>query len=84
MLSERLGIYTGECLKEMGVKIVFNSRVRAVTARTVQLGDGVCLDATLVVCTVGNAPHPKIKALGGKRFSAGGAGQGAGGGHGAK
>jgi NADH dehydrogenase len=64
MLSERLGKYTGECLKEMGIKIVFNSRVRAVTARTVQLGDGVCLDATLVVCTVGNAPHPQIKALG--------------------
>ena len=64
MLSDRLGIYTGECLVQMGVKIIYKSRVRAVTARTVQLGDGVCLSATLVVCTVGNAPHPQITALG--------------------
>ena len=64
MLSESLGTYTGKCLTEMGVKIIFKSRVRAVTAHTVQLGDGVCLAATLVVCTVGNAPHPQITALG--------------------
>jgi NADH dehydrogenase len=64
MLSESLGTYTGKCLTEMGVKIIFKSRVRAVTAHTVQLGDGVCLSATLVVCTVGNAPHPQITVLG--------------------
>lgn len=64
MLSDSLGTYTGKCLTEMGVKIIFKSRVRAVTARTVQLGDGVSLSATLVVCTVGNAPHPQITALG--------------------
>ncbi len=64
MLSDSLGTYTGKCLTEMGVKIIYKSRVRAVTARTVQLGDGVSLSATLVVCTVGNAPHPQITALG--------------------
>lgn len=64
MLSEKLGDYTGDCLTRMGVKIVFKCRVRAVTARTVQLSDGTCLSASLVVCTVGNAPHPLLTALG--------------------
>jgi NADH dehydrogenase len=64
MLGERLGDYTGRCLEKMGVKIVFNKRVRAVTARTVQLSDGTTIPTNLVVCTVGNAPHPLIKALG--------------------
>ena len=60
MLSESLGTYTGDCLQKMGVKIVFCCRVRAVTARTVQLSDGTNVDSSLVVCTVGNAPHPLI------------------------
>ncbi len=64
MLGERLGDYTGSCLAKMGVNIVFNKRVRAVTARTVQLNDGTTITSHLVVCTVGNAPHPLIKALG--------------------
>lgn len=64
MLGERLGDYTGTCLAKMGIKIVFNKRVRAVTARTVQLNDGTTLVSHLVVCTVGNAPHPLIKSLG--------------------
>ncbi len=58
MLSESLGTYTGDCLTKMGVKIVFNCRVRAVTARIVQLSDGTSIESSLVVCTVGNAPHP--------------------------
>ncbi len=64
MLGQRLGDYTGSCLAKMGVNIVFNKRVRAVTARTVQLNDGTTITSHLVVCTVGNAPHPLIKALG--------------------
>jgi NADH dehydrogenase len=64
MLSESLGDYTGDCLAKMGVKLVFKCRVRAVTARTVQLSDGVSLNCSLVVCTVGNAPHPLIQKLG--------------------
>lgn len=64
MLSETLGDYTGDCLTKMGVKIVFKCRVRAVTARTVQLSDGTSLSASIVVCTVGNAPHPLLTALG--------------------
>jgi NADH:ubiquinone reductase (H+-translocating) len=64
MLGVRLGDYTGNCLAKMGVNIVFNKRVRAVTARTVQLNDGTTITSHLVVCTVGNAPHPLIKTLG--------------------
>jgi len=64
MLGPRLGDYTRECLEKMGVNLVFNKRVRAVTARTVQLNDGSTITTNLVVCTVGNAPHPLIKALG--------------------
>ncbi|MEZ5384038.1 MAG: FAD-dependent oxidoreductase [Prosthecobacter sp.] len=64
MLGEKLGNYTGDCLAKMGVNIVFNKRVRAVTARTVQLNDGTTITSHLVVCTVGNAPHPLIKELG--------------------
>ena len=63
MLSESLGNYTGDCLTKMGVNIVFKCRVRAVTARTVQLSDGSNVNSSLVVCTVGNAPHPLITAL---------------------
>ena len=64
MLGDRLGDYTGSCLAKMGVNIVFNKRVRAVTARTVQLNDGTTITSHLVVCTVGNAPHPLIKEIG--------------------
>jgi NADH dehydrogenase len=64
MLGDRLGDYTGACLAKMGVNIIFNKRVRAVTARTVQLNDGTTITSHLVVCTVGNAPHPLIKAIG--------------------
>lgn len=60
MLTERLGTYTGDCLRKMGVKLVLGCRVRAVTARTVQLNDGTDVDSSMVVCTVGNAPHPLI------------------------
>lgn len=64
MLGDGLGDYTRRCLEKMGVNLIFNKRVRAVTARTVQLNDGTTIISNLVVCTVGNAPHPLIKALG--------------------
>ncbi|GEP45816.1 FAD-dependent oxidoreductase [Brevifollis gellanilyticus] len=64
MLSESLGTYTGDCLAKMGVKLIFKCRVRAVTARTVQLSDGSSQAASIVICTVGNAPHPLITTLG--------------------
>ncbi|MEZ0387443.1 MAG: FAD-dependent oxidoreductase, partial [Verrucomicrobium sp.] len=64
MLSAKLADYTGEQLQKMGVKIIFKARVKAATARSVILDDGRKIDAHTVVCTVGNAPHPQILALG--------------------
>jgi NADH dehydrogenase len=64
MLGTRLGDYTRSCLEKMGVNLILNQRVRAVTAQTVQLNDGRVIGARLVVCTVGNAPHPLLTTLG--------------------
>lgn len=63
-LDESLGQYTDCQLRRSGVKVILSRRVRAVTASSVLLDDGNRLDATTVVCTVGNAPHPLIVRLG--------------------
>ncbi len=62
-LDRSLGEYTKRQLEKMGVTVRLNTRVRSVTARTVQLGDGECLEATTVVCTIGNTPHPLLAKL---------------------
>ncbi len=64
MLDASLGDYTRRCLEKMGLRILLNQRVRAATARNVLLNDGSRLPASLIVCTVGNAPHPLITGLG--------------------
>lgn len=64
MLSAKLADYTGEQLQKMGVKILFKARVKAATARSVTLDDGRKIDASTIVCTVGNAPHSLILNLG--------------------
>jgi NADH:ubiquinone reductase (H+-translocating) len=66
MLSPKLAEYTGTQLQKMGVKILFKSRVKAATARSITLDDGRKIDAHTVVCTVGTAPHPLITKLGGE------------------
>lgn len=63
-LDESLGDYTRRKLEKAGLRILLNERVRAVTARTVLLESGMKLEATTVVCTVGNAPHPLVLHLG--------------------
>ncbi len=64
VLDASLGDYTKRCLDKMGLTVLLNQRVRAVTASSVLLNDGTKLAATLVVCTVGNAPSALIKQLG--------------------
>ena len=64
VLDASLGDYTHRCLEKMGVKVLLNQRVRAVTARSVLFNDGSKVACTLVVCTVGNAPNALIKKLG--------------------
>lgn len=63
-LNQALGEYTGRQLSKSGVNVVVSKRVRAVTAKSVLLDDGTRLEATTVVCTVGNAPHALIVKLG--------------------
>ncbi len=62
-LHEKLGIYTGEVLKENGMTLHMGHRVRSVTAGLVTLDSGEELEANTVVCTVGNAPHPLISGV---------------------
>jgi NADH dehydrogenase len=64
MISESLAKYTERKLTHMGVKLLLGKRVRAVTARLVVLDCGTKLEASTVVCTVGNAPHPLVTRLG--------------------
>lgn len=62
-LDRSLGEYTKRQLETMGVRVLLETRVRAVTASSVQLGDDSRIDATTVVCTIGNAPHPLLAKL---------------------
>ncbi len=62
-ISESLGRYTEENLRNRGVELILNARVTAMTASRVKLNDGRTIDSHTVVSTVGNAPHPLIADL---------------------
>ncbi|MGV3533614.1 MAG: FAD-dependent oxidoreductase, partial [Chthoniobacteraceae bacterium] len=62
-INEALGKYCEENLRARGVEIILNARVTAMTARKVMLSDGRTIDSSLVVSTVGNAPHPILSQL---------------------
>lgn len=62
-LSEKLGRYTADKLRERGVDVILEQRVKSVTARKVYLADGRSIDSHTVVCTIGNAPHPLIASV---------------------
>ncbi len=66
-LKRSLGEYTARKLEKRGLRLILNHRVRSVTARQVTLDDGTKLPCSLVVCTVGNAPHPLVLELGEKQ-----------------
>jgi len=66
-LKRSLGEYTAKKLEERGLRLIFNRRVRSVTAKQVKLDDDSALPSSLVVCTVGNAPNPLILELGEKQ-----------------
>jgi len=57
-ISEDLGRYCEENMKQRGVEIILNARVTSMTASKVTLGDGTVLETHTVVSTVGNAPNP--------------------------
>jgi NADH dehydrogenase len=62
-ISQSLGKYAEENLRRRGVEIVLNTRVLAMTAGRVMLGEGREIDSHTVVSTVGNAPNPILTEL---------------------
>jgi NADH dehydrogenase len=59
-IGPELGAYARRILVKRGVEVLLNTRVSAVTARHVVLGDGSTIGANTVVTSVGNAPNPII------------------------
>jgi NADH dehydrogenase len=59
-VSETLGVYCEKNLTARGIKLIMNARVTSMTASKLQLADGRVVESSLVVSTVGNAPHPLV------------------------
>ncbi|MGC3991770.1 MAG: FAD-dependent oxidoreductase [Chthoniobacteraceae bacterium] len=59
-VSESLGVYCEKNLTARGMKLIMNARVTSMTASKIQLADGRIIESSLVVSTVGNAPHPLV------------------------
>lgn len=62
-LSLSLGKYAEKKLRERGLEITLNCRVKALTSNEVFLSDGSSIGSNTVVSTVGNAPHPIVSKL---------------------
>jgi NADH dehydrogenase len=62
-LHRSLGEYAARKLKERGVEMVLEERVRSVTAKHVKLESGREIDTYTVISTIGNAPHPVVVEL---------------------
>lgn len=64
-IGESLGRFTERNLRSRGIEVLLNSRVSAVTATQLHLGDRF-LEAHTTVTTIGNAPHPLVLDLAGR------------------
>ena len=62
-LSEKLGVYAQEKLKQRGVEIRLNTRVLAYRNGGVELSDGSSIPTKTLVWTAGTAPHPILSAV---------------------
>lgn len=62
-LDKRLGAHALKVLQKRGVEFRLAAMTRAASREGVYLKDGELIAARTVVCTVGNAPHPMLKAL---------------------
>ncbi|KAF0094244.1 MAG: NADH dehydrogenase [Puniceicoccaceae bacterium 5H] len=62
-LTSKLGDYCQRALEKRGLRIILNERVKAVTSKTVILDSGEVLNATTVISTIGNSPHPHVLRL---------------------
>src|SRR5581483_304610 len=59
-ISEQLGRYCEENMRQRGIEMILNARVTAMTASKVTLDDGQVIETHTVISTVGNAPHPLL------------------------
>ena len=62
-LSRKLGAYAERVLRRRGLRVILNTRVRALTANNVCLDDDAFIESNTIVSTVGNAPHPLMTRL---------------------
>jgi len=62
-LGDSLGDYAARKLRERGLEIKLNERVRAVTSTRVYLHSGDMIKTATVISTVGNAPNSAIRAM---------------------
>jgi len=53
-----LSAYCLRILTKRGMRVILDTRVRAITANSVFLGDGSRIESSSVISTVGNGPHP--------------------------
>lgn len=59
-LDDGLARFAEKKLRQRGVEIILNRRVKEATACGLTLSDDSQVEAETIVCTVGNAPHPLI------------------------
>ncbi len=62
-LDEPLGRFALRSLEHRGMTVLLGKRAASVGSEYLRLVDGGRLDTRTVVCTIGNAPHPVIRAL---------------------
>jgi NADH dehydrogenase len=62
-LGEKLGAYAQKKLAERKVEIRTNTKVNAVSERSVELSDGTIIATNTVVWTAGTSPNPLLQAL---------------------
>jgi NADH dehydrogenase len=62
-LGEKLGVYTQKKLAARGVEIRVNAKVKAVSARGVELSDGTMIETNTLVWTAGTSPNPLLEDL---------------------
>ncbi|HEY3523616.1 MAG TPA: FAD-dependent oxidoreductase, partial [Candidatus Limnocylindrales bacterium] len=62
-LGDRLGRYTTRKLRDAGIDLRLDRRVRGVEIDRVELDDGTEIGSATVVSTVGNAPNPVLAEL---------------------
>jgi NADH:ubiquinone reductase (H+-translocating) len=62
-LGEKLGAYAQKKLAARGVEIRVNTKVKAVSARGIELSDGTMIDSNTLVWTAGTSPNPILQEL---------------------